>query len=297
MMKTHAGYVAIVGKPNAGKSTLMNAIVGAKLSITTPKPQTTRKRVVGIYTNKENQIVFTDTPGMLEPRYELHKVMMDYVNQALEESDVVLMIFDVREFSNGLKLPKHFLQAIRNTDKPVILALNKIDLLKNVKEVLPMIMHFSEMGIFREIVPISALKSAETDGLVNVLMKYLPENEFYFDEEFLSTLNERFFVSELIREQVFTQLKDELPYSSEVNIAEFKEREKGKWFISAEIIVERSSQKRIVIGEKGARIKEIGEKARREIEAHLEMPVFLELFVKVRDKWRNDKNMLRNFGY
>ncbi len=297
MMKTHAGYVAIVGKPNAGKSTLMNAIVGAKLSITTPKPQTTRKRVVGIYTNKENQIVFTDTPGMLEPRYELHKVMMDYVNQALEESDVVLMIFDVREFSNGLKLPKHFLQAIRNTDKPVILALNKIDLLKNVKEVLPMILHFSEMGIFREIVPISALKSAETDGLVNVLMKYLPENEFYFDEEFLSTLNERFFVSELIREQVFTQLKDELPYSSEVNIAEFKEREKGKWFISAEIIVERSSQKRIVIGEKGARIKEIGEKARREIEAHLEMPVFLELFVKVRDKWRNDKNMLRNFGY
>lgn len=297
MMKTHAAYVAIVGKPNAGKSTLMNAIVGAKLSITNPKPQTTRKRVVGIYTNNENQIVFTDNPGMLEPRYELHKVMMDYVNQSLDESDIFLILFDVTEFKKGFELPKQFMNAIKNTDKPLVLVLNKIDLLKNVKEVLPMIKYFSEMGIFREIVPVSALKSAETDGLINVLIKYLPENEFYFDEEFLSTLNERFFVSELIREQVFSQLKEELPYSSEVNIAEFKEREKGKWFISAEIIVERSSQKRIVIGDKGSRIKEIGEKARREIEAHLEMPVFLELFVKVRDKWRNDKNMLRNFGY
>jgi len=292
-----AGYVAIIGKPNAGKSTLLNAFVGEKLSIITPKPQTTRKKVIGIYTKDETQIVFIDTPGMLEPKYEMQRKMMEYVEESFADSDALCMLFDATEFESGFKLPEKFMTALKSLKKPKVLAINKIDLLKNVKLVLPMIKHFSELGIFDEIVPISALKSAETGTLIKLFEKYIPENEFYYDEEFLSIQNERFFVSELIRENVFKSFEQEIPYSTEVNVVEFKERELGKWYISAEIIIERESQKIIVIGEKGAKIKEIGEKSRKDIEAHLGMPVYLELFVKVRNKWRNDKNLLKSYGY
>lgn len=297
-----AGYTAIIGNPNVGKSTLMNALVGEKLSIVTPKPQTTRKRVLGIYSSEDSQIIFFDTPGILEPRYGLHQSMMNFVAQSLEEADIILVMLDVSELTNDKindsdKILNLYLEKIKSLNKPVILALNKIDQLKNVKEVLPLIAHYSKTGFYKEIVPVSALKKASTALLLEQLIKYLPVNEFFYDSEQLSTLSERFFVSEIIRENIYLEFKEEIPYSAEVQIVQFKERERGKWLISAEIIVERDSQKAIVIGDKGSKIKYLGEKSRLEIERHLEMPVFLDLFVKVRPKWRDNTNMLQSFGY
>lgn len=295
---TKAGYVAIIGKPNAGKSTLMNSIIGTKLSIVTPKPQTTRKPVLGIYTTDEVQMVFFDTPGVLQPKYELQRTMMNYITEAISDADVVLVLVDVSEYKPGSDFfPKNFLKGLEQSGKPLILALNKIDLLKNVKNVLPIIEDFRKKEIFDEYIPMSALKETSVSELLKVIESKLPESPFFFDSEELSTQSERFFVSEIIREHIFRQFQQEVPYSTEVNILEFKERTKGKWYILADIIVERATQKAIIIGAKGSSIKRIGEKARKDIEEHLQMPVFLELFVKVRDKWRDDKNMLKSFGY
>ncbi len=179
----------------------------------------------------------------------------------------------------------------------MILILNKIDLLENTKLVLPVIEEYNKLNLFKEFVPISATKLAGLDELIKVFKQYLPEGEFLYDEEILSTQNERFFVAEQIREKLFTMYKDEIPYSTEVQIVEFKEREKGKWYISAEIIVEKETQKPIILGAGGSRIKKLGEVARKEIEIHLGVPIYLELFVKVRKNWRNNKNMLKYFGY
>lgn len=296
--KTKAGYIAIIGKPNAGKSTLMNCILESKISIVTDKPQTTRKRVLGIYSKDNVQMVFLDTPGVLKPRYELQKNMMEYVDDALITADILAVLVDLSKFDMERNyFHSEFLEKIKSQTKPKVLILNKIDTFKNVKNILPVIKYFADMKIFDEIIPISALKNSEIQDLLKVLEQHLPEGEFYFDPELLSTLNERFFVSEIIREHIFKDFYKEVPYSTEVNIVEFKEREKGKWYISAEIIVERNSQKTIMIGENGAKIKEIGERSRRDIEEHLQTEIFLELFVKVRENWRNDKNMLKSFGY
>lgn len=297
-MQTKAGYIAIVGKPNAGKSTLMNAILGTKLSIVTPKPQTTRKQVLGIYSDDANQIVFIDTPGILNPKYEMQKFMMEYVVSALEAADAIIFLVDVKKHKNELdEKSMQFLRAAKATKKPIIAILNKVDLYEDVKNVLPIIQQFNEMEIFEEIIPISALKETHTESLIATLVKYMPENEFYFDPEDLSTLNERFFVSEIIREQLFLSYSEEIPYSTEVVITQFREKAMGKWFISADILVERKSQKIILIGRNGEKIKKVGERARLAVEDHLQTPVFLDLFVKVRDNWRNNKNILKNLGY
>ncbi|MDT3739373.1 MAG: GTPase Era [Candidatus Kapabacteria bacterium] len=295
-MNTKAGYVAIIGKPNSGKSTLLNSILGTKLSIVTPKPQTTRKRVLGIYTQDSNQIIFLDTPGVLNPRYTMQKIMMEYVSGSVSEADILVVLIDMEKYPRE-GLPEDILAIVKNANKPVIAALNKVDTMKDRKDILPVIAEFIGMGIFRDIVPLSALKGMNTDEIVKTVIKYLPEHEFFYDEDMLSTQNERFFVSELIRENIFIMTKDELPYSTEVSILEYKEREFGKWYIHAEVIVERDSQKRIIIGSEGSLIKEIGERSRRNIEEHLGHEVFLELFVKVRSKWRDDSNRLRSFGY
>lgn len=297
-MQTKAGYIAIVGKPNAGKSTLMNAILGAKLSIVTPKPQTTRKQVLGIYSDVANQIVFIDTPGILNPKYEMQKFMMEYVSSALEAADAIIFLIDVKKHKNEIdEKSMQFLRAAKATKKPLIAILNKVDLYEDVKSVLPIIQHFNELEMFDEIIPISALKETYIENLITTLVKYMPENEFYFDPEDLSTLNERFFVSEIIREQLFLSYSEEIPYSTEVVITQFREKAMGKWFISADILVERKSQKIILIGRNGEKIKKVGEKARLAVEEHLQNPVFLDLFVKVRDNWRNNKNILKNLGY
>jgi GTP-binding protein Era len=297
-IKTRAGYVAIIGKPNAGKSTLMNSLIGAKLSIVTPKPQTTRKRVLGIYSEGDTQIVFLDTPGMLAPKYELQRQMMDYVSSAIEESDAIAVIISAEKFTTAEEyFPKKFLEMLSGIKKPKIAVINKLDLLPQAKFVLPIIAELSMLGLFDDIIPISALKNAQTDELIRSLEKHIPESPFFYDAEMLSTQSQRFFVSEIIREQIFLDFREEIPYSTEVQITEFKERSNGKWYIAADIIVERQPQKVILVGADGAQIKRIGEYARRGIEEHLQTEVFLELFVKVRNKWREDKNMLKNMGY
>jgi GTP-binding protein Era len=297
-INTYAGFVAIIGKPNAGKSTFMNTVLGEKLSIVTPKPQTTRKRVLGIYTKDNYQIVFTDTPGFIKPRYALHEAMMEYVSEEVLSADILLVIFDVTEFHNGKEaFHSSFFELLAKSNAPKILLLNKVDLLRDKKAMLPAIDYFAKKGIFSEILPISALDPEQVAESIEILKKYLPKMPFYYDEDVLSTQNERFFVAELIREQIFLQCEEEIPYSTEVSIVEFNERPNGKWFISAEIIVERPSQKAIIIGKEGARLKSIGELARSSIEAHLGVPVFLELFVKVRPKWRSNPRQLKSFGY
>ena len=293
-----AGYIAIIGKPNVGKSTLMNAIIGSKLSIVTPKPQTTRRNVLGIYTEQDVQMVFIDTPGVLKPRYELHKSMMNFVEESLSGADIIVVIADVTRPETASKiLTPPFIEALKTIGKPCIAILNKMDALEDKKQALPLIAALNSLGLFIEFLPISALESDNTDVLLTVLEKYLPESEFYHDPEMLSTMPQRFFVAELIRETVFELFTEEIPYSTEVSITEFKEREKGKWYIAGDIIIEKDSQKAILIGEKGAMIKKIGQIAREKIEDHLELPVFLELFVKVREDWRHKTTYLRSFGY
>ncbi|MEJ5245718.1 MAG: GTPase Era [Bacteroidota bacterium] len=295
---TFAGFVAIIGKPNAGKSTFMNSVLNEKLSIVTPKPQTTRKRVLGIYTKDNLQIVFVDTPGFIKPRYALHEAMMEYVTEEVLSSDVLLVLFDVSEYS-AHKEPFHstFFELLGKSPAPKILLLNKIDLLKDKKAMLPAIDYFAKTDTFSEILPISAYQPDDVAKAIEIIAKYIPKSPFYYDEDLLSTQNERFFVSELIREQIFLICEEEIPYSTEVSIVEFKEREKGKWYINAEIIVERPTQKPIIIGKDGQRIKQIGELARVAIENHLGTPVYLDLFVKVRPKWRQNPRQLKSFGY
>lgn len=293
-----SGYIAIIGKPNVGKSTLMNAIIGSKLSIVTPKPQTTRRDVLGIYTQKETQMVFIDTPGVLKPRYELHKSMMNFVEESLSGADIIIVIADVTRPETATRvLTPPFIEALQTLKKPCIAILNKMDALSDKTQALPFISSLEELGVFTEFIPISALQKDNTDKLVHILESLLPEAEFFHDPEILSTMPQRFFVSELIRETVFELFKEEIPYSTEVTISEFKEREKGKWYIAADIIIEKESQKAILIGEKGSKIKQIGLLSRDKVEEHLEFPVFLELFVKVREDWRSKTTYLRSFGY
>lgn len=296
--ETRAGYAAIIGMPNSGKSTLLNSILGTKLSIATHKPQTTRKNVLGIHSEKDYQIIFLDTPGLLKPRYGMQESMMGYVQKSLEDADVVVVVIDMEKWNgpDSYFASENFQKAL-SSDKPKIAFLNKIDTVNDVKETLPIIKTLHDTGHFVDIVPGAAIKQHGQKELLDTIAKHLPQSPFYYDAELLSTQPERFFVSELIREQVFLIYKDEIPYSTEVNIVEFKEREDGKWFISAEIVVERDSQKIIVIGKGGQQLKQLGMRARKEIESHLDMPVYLSLFVKVRNKWRDNKTYLKSYGY
>jgi GTP-binding protein Era len=296
-MDTKSGYAAIVGMPNAGKSTLLNSLLDYKLSIVSPKPQTTRKRVLGIFNKDNAQVIFLDTPGLLVPKYEMQKSMMDYVGNSIDEADLLIYIQDLTTLKMDTFPGKISKSILEKFNGPKILVLNKIDQIKDVKQTLPIIADIHSKGLFNEIVPISARAKENLDNLSKAIVSLLPESPFYYDPELLSVEPQRFFVSELIREQIFYQFSEEIPYSSEVSILEFKEREKGKWYIHAEIIVERDNQKKILIGKNGQKIKTIGERARKEIEEMLEMEVYLELFVKVRKDWRNNQGHLKAFGY
>ncbi|MGB9701976.1 MAG: GTPase Era [Candidatus Kapaibacteriota bacterium] len=292
-----SGFVSIIGRPNAGKSTLLNTLLGTKLSIVTPKPQTTRKEIVGILTENNYQIIFLDTPGLLKPRYKLQEAMMEYIPHSLQSADILLFVFEIDNFKSPNPLHSSILNLIESSELPKIAVLNKIDLCKTKNEIIPYLQTISNLAKFDDIIPISALNKDNLQPLLDSILKYLPDNEFYYDEESLSTLNNKFFVSEIIREKVFLLTEEEIPYSTEIQIVEFSERDKGKWYISAEIIVGKKSQKQIIIGKNGNLIKEIGQEARFEIEKLLEHPVFLELFVKVRNDWRNNPTYLKSFGY
>jgi GTP-binding protein Era len=291
------GYVTIVGEPNVGKSTLMNALLEQKVSIVTHKPQTTRHKVLGILSTSDYQIVFLDTPGLITPRYLLQRVMMQHAASALDDADVIVFMVDATRGVQHEDAPgTEAIGRLQGLHKPVFLVINKVDLV-NKADLLPMMAHHAKLHPFKEIFPVSALKRDGTTGLVTALVRDLPEHPPFYPLDIVSEHSERFFVAEIIREKVFLLLQEEVPYSTTVDIVEFKEREEGKWFISADVYVEKDSQKGIVIGKKGSMLKRIGAAARQEIEQFLQHPVFLDLHVKVRKNWREDEAWLQRLGY
>ena len=290
-MSHKAGFVSIIGKPNVGKSTLMNALIGEKLSIITPKAQTTRHRILGIVNEEDYQIVFSDTPGVIKPKYQLQDSMMSSVNGALSDADLLLFVTDINEQYDE----NDVLEKIFNTTIPMIVLINKIDNATQ-EQVDEKSAFWREKLNPKHIFAISALHKYNLDGIMTMILDNLPEHAPYYDKEDLTDRSQRFFVSEIIREKIFTNYQKEIPYSTEVIITSFKEEEKITR-ISAEIVVERDSQKNILIGKGGSMLKKVGTEARKDIEKFLDQKVFLETFVKVIPDWRTKKNYLKSFGY
>jgi GTPase len=293
-----AGFVAILGLPNSGKSTLLNALLGQKLNIVSDKPQTTRRKILGIHTENNCQIIFVDTPGLLKPHYLLQERMMDAVEASAKDAEVIILLQDIKEDFDGEKLlHQEFVnQVLVNLNAPKILLLNKVDLTSQ-EEIVPLMEKLNSTKLFIKVIPISTKHNFNLTDVLNTIVQLLPEHPKYFPDDELTDENERFFVSEIIREKILEQYSEEIPYSSEVLIADFKERENAKDFIQAYIVIEKESQKAIIIGKEGKAIKKLGETARKSIEEFLQREVFLELRVKVKPKWRKDENMLNIFGY
>lgn len=290
-----AGFVSIVGKPNVGKSTLMNQLVGERLSIITSKAQTTRHRIMGIlngtHEGEEFQLIYSDTPGIIVPRYKLHESMMSFVRGSLEDADVILFVTDIYEQHDE----DDVIQRLQKTDVPVILLINKIDLATH-EEVEAKIEHWQEHFQAAQIIPISALNAFNIDKLFDGIITRLPHHPPFFPKDELTDKPERFFASEIIREKIFLNYKKEVPYSSEVIVTGFKERD-DMIIISSEILVERATQRAILLGEGGKMIKKTSTMAREELERFFNKKVFLETFVKVEPDWRNKERALKRFGY
>jgi len=286
-----SGFVNIFGRPNAGKSTLLNALMGEKLAIVSPKVQTTRHRIKGILTEKEYQVIFSDTPGIIEPKYKLHEKMMQAVKGALEDADVAMLLVDVKE--NWEECDTIF-TALR-LKVPAVVVLNKIDLVSEatIKEAVDF---FSAKAYCKKVITISALSGINKKKLINGLLEFLPEGEPFYEGDDISDLNTRFFVSELIREKIYQLAQDEIPYHTAVLVREYQEKTTLVKIV-ADIIVHRETQKAILIGDKGSMIKKIGTEARKDIEAFIQQKIFLELFVKVKPKWRENELQLREYGY
>jgi GTPase len=288
-MKT--GFVSIFGKPNAGKSTLLNALMGEKLAIVSHKVQTTRHRIKGILSEKEYQIIFSDTPGIIEPKYKLHEKMMQAVKNSLEDADLSLLIFDIND---NLEENDQLFSALK-LSSPSILVINKTD--KASKERLAeATQFFADKPYCKEIIAISALKKNNIDSLLKRVVELLPEGNPFYEGDDITDLPTKFFVGEMIREKIFYLYEEEIPYHATVLVQEFKEKE-TLTKIRADIIVQRETQKGIILGERGKMIKQLGSTARMEIEKFLGRKVFLELFVKVRPKWREDELYLKEYGY
>jgi GTP-binding protein Era len=289
-----SGYVSIIGEPNVGKSTLLNAMMEEKLAIVTPKPQTTRNQITGIVTTDEYQIVFLDTPGVLKPKYRLHNRMLKVAYSALKDADLILYMIDVNHLATQVE--EQIFAAIRKDGQKAILVINKADLVPKLA-ILPIIAKYKEEPLFVEIIPISAKTGDGVSQLRERIIKYLPEGQLYFPDDQISDLPERFFVAETIREKIFLKTEQEIPYASGVIITEFKQRINGTIYISATVYVERPSQKRILIGKGGKMIKFIGQLARTEIQQFLTASVFLDLHVSVKEDWRRDEQKLKDMGY
>ena len=287
------GYVALAGRPNAGKSTLFNAFLGQRLSIVTAKPQTTRSRILGILTRPQSQIIFLDTPGLLDASYKLHETMASQINQAARQADLVLLLFDASHPKDRSALVKHFLERAR---VPVLAVLNKTDLVQPTQLDALQKSLVDEFGIASPL-PVSALRGDGLGKLLSRLETQLPCGPKLYPDDMVAEQPERFFAAERIREVAFEHLEDELPYAINIHIEEFRERPGRKTYISAIIYVGRESQKGIVIGKKGMRLRSIGRQARTALEELLDAPVYIELWVKVRPDWRNKERDLREFGY
>ena len=291
---THAGYVALIGRPNAGKSTLINRLVGQKIAAVSDKPQTTRFRIQGVITKPEGQVVLVDTPGVHQPGYELNRRMMVAVQEALLGVDLVCLIRDASvSTGNG---DKFVLDLVQRSEKPALLLLNKTDKLEDKAALLPLIDWYRTQYDWREVVPISALKDDMTDVLIESCLRHLPEAEPIFSEDELTDQPLRSLVSEIVREKVLHATADEIPYVTAVVTERFEEVREDFTRINCLIVVERQSQKKIVIGKGASRLKAIGIRARRDIEELLGHRVHLELFVKVEEDWRNSPHLLDEFG-
>ena len=287
-----SGFINIIGNPNVGKSTLMNNLVGEKLSIITSKAQTTRHRILGIVNGDNFQLIFSDTPGIIKPSYELQDSMMDFVKSALEDADVILYMLEIGEKS--IKDPDVH-NKIQSTKTPTIILLNKIDL-SNQEDLENQINIWSNKYPNTEIYPISALNNFNTEKVINRIIQLIPESPAYFPKDQLTDKPERFFVNEKLREKILLYYNKEIPYSVEVQTEEFKEEE-SIIKIRSLILVERESQKGIIIGHKGVALKKIGTKARIDLEKFFGKKVFIELHVKVSKNWRSNPNQLKKFGY
>lgn len=287
-----AGFVNIVGKPNAGKSTLLNQLMGEKLAIVTQKAQTTRHRIFGIYNEEDLQIVFSDTPGVLDPKYGLQEKMMDFVKDSLQDADVFLFIVDIKDE----KQPSDFLiEKLNKIPVPVLLLLNKVDK-SNQEELEKLVEIWHERIPKAEILPISALEGLNTELILPKIKSLLPESPPYYDKEQFTDKSERFFVNETIREKILLNYEKEIPYAVEVVTEQFKEKE-TIIFIDTIIYVERETQKGILIGHKGEAIKKVGTEARKDLEKFFNKKIHLNIFVKVKKDWRKNERDLKNFGY
>jgi len=284
------GYAALIGRPNVGKSTLLNGLVGQKISIVTQKPQTTRTRVLGILSAPAYQVILLDTPGVIKPKYGLQESMMIDVSSAVRDADVVLLLADVTQ-DRPDQLSLRYAG-----DQPAILVLNKMDKIRK-ENALPLVETYSALREFSHVVPISALKGSNLDVLLERIVESLPLGPPLYPADMLSEQPERFFIAEIIREKIFQRYRQEIPYATAVNIVDYTERPDESDYIDAEIVVERATQKGILIGKGGLALKAVGMAARADIEELVGKPVFLRLFVKVRDDWRNTPTFLKSYGY
>lgn len=298
LKKAHkSGFVNIIGQPNVGKSTLMNALVGERMSIITHKPQTTRHRILGIVNDDAYQIVFSDTPGLIKKtNYKMQERMNAFVQGTTEDADVMLLVIDVKE---PFDTESPILQIVKKVKCPIFLVMNKTDLL-NEEQLMKVLLQWKDQVNFTEIIPISALNKKNTELLLHKILEYIPEGPVYYPKDQFTDRSERFFVSEIIREKILLLYHQEIPYSVEVIVDTFKEDpdpDKNLVKIHSTIFVSRKTQKSIIIGDKGSSIKKLGMDARKDIEKFLEKRVFLELFVKVKEDWRDDDSSLKMFGY
>ena len=299
MMEEHvqkkSGFVTLIGRPNVGKSTLMNHLIGQKIAITSDKPQTTRNRIQTVYTDERGQIIFLDTPGIHKAKNKLGEYMVDVAEHTLKEVDVILWLVEPTTFIGTGE--RHIAEQLSNVKTPVILVINKIATLKKQEEILTFIDAYKDVCKFAEIVPLSALKEKNTDLLLELLFKYLPCGPMFYDEDTVTDQPMRQIAAELIREKALRLLDDEIPHGIAVTIEKMRERKNGIMDIEASIVCERESHKGIIIGKGGSMLKRIGTNARREIENMLEMQVNLQLWVKVRKEWRDSELYMKNYGY
>ena len=290
-----SGFIALVGRPNVGKSTLMNHLIGQKIAITSRKPQTTRNQIRTVYTDERGQAVFLDTPGIHKPQHKLGEYMVRTAESTLQEVDVVLFVVDATEKRGAGE--DYILNLLQKVKTPVILVVNKIDKLADKQKLFQIMEGYNKLYKFAAIVPVSALNDSEFPGLVQEITKHLPEGPAYFPEDMITDQPERVIAAEMIREKVLRLTRDEIPHSVAVEVDEFKERDEENVYIRATIFVERESQKGIVIGAKGSLLKKIGQQARADIEKLLYCKVFLDLWVKVKADWRNKDKALKQLGY